>query len=74
MEKKPNKKVNNKWVVLMNIPFQMGVIIFAFTYLGMWLDKQYTNSSIFTIVLSLLSVFLALFNVIKQVKNLNKED
>ena len=74
MEKKPNKKVNNKWVVLMNIPFQMGVIIFAFTYLGMWLDKQYTNSSIFTIILSLLSVFLALFNVIKQVKNLNKED
>lgn len=74
MVKKPNKKVNNKWVVLMNIPFQMGVIIFAFTYLGMWLDKQYTNSSIFTIILSLLSVFLALFNVIKQVKNLNKED
>ncbi|WP_339658791.1 AtpZ/AtpI family protein [Flavobacterium frigidarium] len=74
MEKKPNKKVNNKWVVLMNIPFQMGVIIFAFTYLGMWLDKQYTNSSIFTIILSLLSVFLALFNVTKQVKNLNKED
>lgn len=74
MEKKPNKKVNNKWVVLMNIPFQMGVIIFAFTYLGMWLDKQYTNSSIFTIILSLLSVFLALFNVIKQVKNLNKEE
>lgn len=74
MEKKPNKKVNNKWVVLMSIPFQMGVIIFAFTYLGMWLDKQYTNSSIFTIILSLLSVFLALFNVIKQVKNLNKED
>ena len=74
MEKKPNKKVNNKWIVLMNIPFQMGVIIFAFTYLGIWLDKRYTNSSLFTIILSLLSVFIALYNVIRQVKNLNKED
>ncbi|NRT12382.1 AtpZ/AtpI family protein [Flavobacterium sp. 14A] len=74
MEKKPNKKVNNKWIVLMNIPFQMGVIIFAFTYLGMWLDKRYTNSSLFTIILSLLSVFIGLYNVIRQVKNLNKED
>ena len=58
----------------MNIPFQMGVIIFAFTYLGMWLDKRYTNSSLFTIILSLLSVFIGLYNVIRQVKNLNKED
>ncbi|NRT14419.1 drug/metabolite transporter (DMT)-like permease [Flavobacterium sp. 28A] len=74
MEKKPNKKTNNKWIVMMNIPFQMGVIIFAFTYLGIWLDKKYTQSSVFTIVLSLLSVFIALYNVIRQVKNLNKED
>ncbi|MDD3004363.1 AtpZ/AtpI family protein [Flavobacterium sp.] len=67
------KKVPNKWVVFMNIPIQMGVIIFAFYYLGIWLDEKYTNSSIFTIVLSLLSVFIALYNVIRQVKNINKE-
>lgn len=59
---------------MMNIPFQMGVIIFAFTYLGIWLDQKYTKSSLFTIILSLLSVFIALYNVIRQVKNLNKED
>jgi len=51
----------------------MGVIIFAFSYLGIWLDEKYTDSSVFTIVLSLLSVFIALYNVIRQVKNLNKE-
>ena len=72
-ENKPSdKNTPNKWVVFMNIPFQMGIIIFAFTYLGMWLDEKYTDSSIFTIVLSLLSVFIALFNVIRQVKNMNK--
>lgn len=68
------KKSLSKWVALMNIPFQMGIIIFAFTYLGMWLDEKYSNnSSTWTIVLSLLSVFIALYNVIRQVKNLNKK-
>jgi drug/metabolite transporter (DMT)-like permease len=73
MKKDSPKKVPNKWVVFMNIPIQMGVIIFAFSYLGIWLDEKYTDSSVFTIVLSLLSVFIALYNVIRQVKNINKE-
>lgn len=73
MEKEPNKNQRNKWIALINIPIQMGVIIFLFAYLGMWLDKKYSNgSSVWTIVLSLFSVFLALYNVIRQVKNLNK--
>lgn len=74
MEKKPHKKTSSKWIALMNIPFQMGIIIFFFTYLGTWLDEKYTGTSIFTIILSLLAVFIALYNVIRQVKNLNKED
>lgn len=75
MDKKTNKqKLTNKWIVMMNIPFQMGIIIFSFTYLGMWLDEKYTNTSVFTIVLSLTSVFLSLYNIIRQVKNLNKEN
>jgi len=73
MENNSSKKTPNKWIVFMNIPIQMGVIIFAFSYLGIWLDEKYTNSSVFTIVLSLLSVFIALYNVIRQVKNINKE-
>lgn len=68
------KKSLNKWVELTNIPFQMGVIIFSFTYAGMWLDKKYSDGeSTFTIILSLLSVFISLYNVIRQVKNLNKD-
>ncbi|WP_343696188.1 AtpZ/AtpI family protein [Flavobacterium sp.] len=73
MEKDPNKKQNNKWIALINIPFQMGVIIFIFSYFGVWLDDKYSDGgSLWTIVLSLFSVFLALYNVIRQVKNLNK--
>jgi len=73
MEKEPNKNQRNKWIALINIPIQMGVIIFVFSYLGSWLDEKYSNgSSVWIIVLSLFSVFLALYNVIRQVKNLNK--
>ncbi|MWB93823.1 F0F1-ATPase subunit [Flavobacterium sp. GA093] len=73
MEKEPNKNNRNKWIVFVNIPFQMGIIIFLFCYVGIKLDEKYSNGgSVWTIILSLLSVFLALYNVIRQVKNLNK--
>lgn len=73
-DKEPNEnQKNNKWLVFINIPIQMGVIIFLFSYLGIWLDEKYSNrGSLWTIILSLFSVFLALYNVIRQVKNLNK--
>jgi hypothetical protein len=72
-EPKKDNQSNNKWIGLINIPIQMGVIIFLFSYLGIWLDEKYSNGgSLWTIVLSLFSVFLALYNVIRQVKNLNK--
>jgi membrane protein YdbS with pleckstrin-like domain len=74
MNQESKKKPLNKWLVLMNIPFQMGVIIFAGVYFGNWLDKKQQNeNSLYTIIFSLLAVFIALYNVIQQVKNLNKE-
>ena len=60
----------------MGIPFQMGIVIFLFTYFGMWLDEKYSeeSSSLYTIIFSLLSVFISLYNVIRQVKNINKNN
>jgi F0F1-type ATP synthase assembly protein I len=74
-QKEPNNNNFNKWLVLMGIPFQMGIVIFIFTYFGMWLDEKYSDgSALFTIIFSLLSVFIALYNVIRQVKNINKNN
>ena len=58
----------------MDIPFQMGIVIFIFTYFGMWLDEKYSNggSHFLPLFFRLLSVFIALYNVIRQVKNLIK--
>lgn len=74
MDHPEKKQPNNKWIALINIPFQMGVIIAAGVFLGIWLDGKYNKEgSLFTIVCSLLSVFIALYNVMQQVKNLNKD-
>jgi len=51
----------------------MGIIIFIFSYVGVKLDQKYSDGgSLWTIIFSLFSVFLALYNVLRQVKNLNK--
>lgn len=71
MEKPNSNKNNVKWLALINIPVQMGIIIFGLSYLGIWLDSQLKTENVFTIILSLLSVFIALYNVFNQVKNLN---
>lgn len=59
----------------MNIPFQMGIIIFLFSLLGHWLDAKYPNANaIYLKIITLLGVAIALYNVIKQVNNLNKDE
>ncbi|HLO74283.1 MAG TPA: AtpZ/AtpI family protein [Flavobacterium sp.] len=70
-----NKNQFNKWLALINIPIQMGIVIFVFSYLGKWLDEQYGNSSnTYTKIVTLTGVFLAIYNVIRQVNQLNKND
>ncbi|WP_348824623.1 AtpZ/AtpI family protein [Flavobacterium aestuarii] len=70
----PNKKNNyNKWLALINIPIQMGVIIFLFSYLGDWLDQNHPSPKVYYVkVMVLAGVFLALYNVIRQVNEINK--
>ena len=73
MEKDPNKKQNNKWIALINIPIQMGVIIFLFSYLGTWLDENHPSEKIYyNKVLVMVGVAFALYNVIRQVNEINK--
>ena len=73
MEKEPNRKQRNKWIALINIPIQMGVIIFVFSYFGSWLDENHASTKIYyNKVLVMVGVALALYNVIRQVNEINK--
>ena len=66
-------KPPNKWMQLISIPAQMGIVIFLFAYLGQYLDEKYQSENyvkIFTVV----GVFLALYNVIRQVNQMSKNE
>jgi len=53
----------------------MGIIIAAGVFLGIWLDGKFPNNfSGFTIGISLLGVFIALFQVIRKVSRMSKDD
>jgi hypothetical protein len=71
---KDSKKQNNtKWLALINIPIQMGVIVFAFSFLGNWLDEKYPNpNTIYVKILTLVGVAIAFYNINKQLKDINK--
>ncbi|HCQ12193.1 AtpZ/AtpI family protein [Flavobacterium sp.] len=69
------KKQRNKWLSLINIPIQMGAIIFVFAYLGKWLDEKYPNpKEIYTKSITILGVFLAMYNVYRQVKDIGNSE
>lgn len=71
--KDPKKQTNNKWLALINIPIQMGAIIFLFSYFGNWLDEKYPNShNIYVKILTLVGVSIAFYNINRQLKDINK--
>ncbi len=75
LENNQKKKQRNKWLALINIPIQMGVVIFVFSYFGNWLDDKYPNKhNIYVKILTLLSIVIAFYNLNRQLKEINKMD
>lgn len=71
--KNPKKPINNKWLTFINIPIQMGAIIFLFSYFGNWLDSNYPNShNVYVKILTLVGVAIAFYNLDRQLKDINK--
>jgi len=69
------KRKRNKWLALINIPIQMGVIVFLFAWIGKWLDGKYPNDHrIWVKILTLAGVAIAFYNVNRQLKEINKID
>ena len=69
------KRTNNKWLALINIPIQMGVIVFLFAYGGNWLDEKYPNSNNWYVkILTLLGVAISFYNINRQLKEINKSE
>lgn len=74
-DKDSSKKKLDTWIKFSNIGLQMAIIIGATTYFGVWLDEKYPNRySVYTIVFSLMGVFVALYNVFRQVRNMSDHE
>ncbi|MCE2711556.1 MAG: AtpZ/AtpI family protein [Cryomorphaceae bacterium] len=68
------KKNFSKFARLSGIGIQMGATIFLGAYLGKFLDQKYpSDKKWFTIGLTLLSVIISLYNVLRQVNKMNDE-
>ncbi len=58
---------------MISIPAQMGIVIFLFAYLGQYLDEKYQSEN-YVKIFTVLGVFLALYNVIRQVNQMSKNE
>lgn len=68
-------KEKNKFIVLTGVAIQMGVTIFLGAYVGKMLDEKYpSDKKWFTMSLTILAVFISLYNILNQLKKINKED
>ena len=71
--KDPKRSNNTNWIALVNIPIQMGIIVFAFAYLGSWLDDNHPSETFYyNKIFVMMGVVLALLNVLRQVNQINK--
>ena len=74
MDKKPKKQLN-KYAKFSNLAIQMFVIIGLGTYIGVKLDERYPNpNNLYTIILSLLSVLMAIYFVIRRIISSSKDN
>lgn len=72
-EKNKPKGPTNRFLRLSGIGFQMGLTIFLGAYAGRWLDEKYpSDKKWWTIGLTLFSVVVALYSVLKQVNRINQ--
>lgn len=69
------KRKANKYVKFSSLGIQMGLIIYAFVWGGMFLDEYYEMSTPwFTVVLSLFGVIGSLILTIREVIKMSKDD
>ena len=69
------KKQLNPYIRFSSIAIQMGVTIYLGSLLGAWLDVKFNSSNqLYYKIVTLFSVFIAMFAVIKQVLKISNDD
>lgn len=71
MENPKKENQLHKYLALTGIAFQMGITIYLGAYFGKKLDAHFETDKIFTLILTLLSLLIALWSVLAQLKKIN---
>ncbi len=66
-----SSKKPNYWLGLIGIVVQMGVIIYLGSWGGRWLDETYATHNMYTVIVTLVAVAIAMYLVVKQTNKLN---
>jgi F0F1-type ATP synthase assembly protein I len=75
MLEEDSKKKTNTYLKFTSIGIQMAVLVTFAALGGRWLDeKQGNNTPVWTIVLTLLSIFASLFQIIREVIKMGKDN
>ena len=73
-KKSQKKKQLNSYIKYSSLGIQMAVIIIAGTFFGDFLDiKNRSEAPVYTIIFSLLSIFLALYYVVQKIIKQNEK-
>lgn len=69
------KRKANKWLVFVSMPFQMGVTIYLFYWVGQWLDNKYAVSGDWWMkAFTLAGVAASLYHFIRLVNYINRDE
>jgi F0F1-type ATP synthase assembly protein I len=63
----------SKYAKYSGLGIQMGIVIAGTTWLGTYLDEKYSTKPLWTVLLSLAGVAIALYIVIKEVIKMSKD-
>lgn len=72
-ENQKQGKQLNPYIRFTSVAFQMGATIYLGNLLGKWLDVKY-NKDFWESIVTLFSVFLAIYQVISQVIKISKHN
>ena len=74
LKNQKSRKKQLKYFRFSSIVLQMALIILAGAFLGDYLDsKKHTNTPVYTILLSLFSIALALYYVFKEIRKIDEK-
>jgi F0F1-type ATP synthase assembly protein I len=76
MNNRPKKKNQlRNYLQLIGVAFQMGLTIYLGAYFGKWLDNYFeTSGKLYTIILTLVALGVALWSVLTQLKRINDQN